>query len=265
MEKENILILQYADNFADNLSTVAYGKILQDSTKVKCFFENNINKKLLFEEKMSCFNIDYSYISRSRINKITQKHKFFEKVFIKPKDIENCISKSTKLDSNKILNLSYFKIDDIVHVGNDIKQMFEFNNLDFVKNHDYLEKILTQQSIGLYINKKDIYNNTVNYKFIQNASKRLNKYIKRPVLYIFSTAKLKQEPKVDIEYKILQLSDWREEFYFLTCCNHNIVLSSQDSYSEGLWGAILTKKPYSLTVYDKKIQTSIRIPNWIPV
>ena len=41
----------------------------------------------------------------------------------------------------------------------DIKEKLKFEDKDFIQNHDILETILSTQSIGLYINKKDIENN----------------------------------------------------------------------------------------------------------
>ena len=263
MNKENIIVLKYQENFADNLSLCAYGKILENETQRKCFFENNSKKRENFENFMANFKMDYNYISTARIENITKKSYLLSRLYINDKQIHKEISK--KRNSNSILNLKYFKIDDIKHLSNEITSGFKFNNTSFIQNFDILEEITNTQSIGLFINPKDLQNNEVDYNYITNATKRLNKYIKKPKLYIFSDLKVNNKINSYIDFKIYNLKDWREEFYFLKNCKHKIILNSTNSYSEGLWSAILNQKDYSINIYDKKLKVQNKYDNWIGV
>ena len=64
--QENITLIKYQDNFADNFSSFAYGKMIEEQTGQKCYFENNPKSRDDFEKKMSCFDLKYSYISSAR-------------------------------------------------------------------------------------------------------------------------------------------------------------------------------------------------------
>ena len=69
---KNIVVLRYQDSFADNFSTFAYGKIIEEKFALKCFYENITSKRQDFEEKMQSFNIKADFISKSRTDKIAK-------------------------------------------------------------------------------------------------------------------------------------------------------------------------------------------------
>jgi len=73
MSNQNLILLKYQDNFADNLSTYAYGNILSKANNKKMFYENNTEKRMNFEAKMQDFNLDYDYISANREKEISKK------------------------------------------------------------------------------------------------------------------------------------------------------------------------------------------------
>ena len=257
---ENILVLEYQDNFADNLSSIAYGKIIEKETKLHCYFENDTQKRKHFEKFMSSFNLDYDFISSSRIKKLTESAFLKNKLYIDSKKIKKEMTKKNLRD--KIINLAHFRISDIDLISDNIKNMLKFSKYDFLINYDILENILSNQSIGLYINEKDL--NSVNNDFIYRATQRLNKYIKKPKLYVFTKQKIKDINSF-IDYEIISLSDWREEFYFLTNCKHKIILNSKNSYSEGFWAAVLNQKDYSINIFDKKLKSNKDLKNWIGI
>ena len=253
MKLENLVLVEYQENFADNLSSIAYAKILEEKTNAKCYLENDIKKRKIFENKMSNFNLEYEFISSTRVQNFSKLALDNNKFFLN--------TNKTKKINNKIISLKHFNIDDKDLISDNIKNMLKFNKCDFIVNYDILEDIVSTQSIGLYINKNDI--NTINNEFIYNATKRLNKYIKKPKLYIFSDNSIKDKINSFIDYEILSINDWREEFYFLTACKHKIILNTKNSYSEGFWAAVLNEKEYCLNIYDKKIKTIKKRNNWI--
>lgn len=206
--------------------------------------------------------MEYNYISSARVKKISNNALKKNKSYIDNLIIDKKISE--KKITNKILNLKHFKIKDIDYISDKIKDMLKFNRYDFLINHDILENILNTQSIGLYINENDILNKKEK-DFIYQATKRLNKYIKKPKLYIFSKKDISNEIKFYVDYEIINLNDWREEFYFLTCCKHKIILNTKNSYSEGFWSAILNQKDYTINIYDKKLQDKKARKNWIAI
>lgn len=248
MDKK-IVVIEYQDSFADNFSNFAYSKIMENKFDIECFYENSTKDRMNFERKMKNFNMDYSYISRSRANNIAKTSRLID---IKDLNLN-------KIKNNKVLNLCHFRIDDIRYITDDIKSMFNFANIDFIVNHDILENIVSSNSIGLYINKDD----KADLRYIKDATKRLNKYIKHPKLFIFSRKQINIDSYID--YEIVQIYDWREEFYFLKSCKHKIIHCSDLSYSEGFWASILNNKSYYYTVFDKKLKTHNKFKNWLSV
>ena len=251
MKLKNYILLEYQENFADNLSIIAYGKILEKNTNSRCYFENDTKKRLKFENYMSNFNLDYDFISTTRVKEIAKKAYFANSIPL----INN---------KNKILKYNHFKINDIDLISDEIKSMIKFNHFNFVTNYDILEEIQQNQSIGLYINQNDI-KEIENSNYILRATERLNKYVKKPKLYIFTDKKFENKINSYIDFKIINLPNWREEFYFLTACKHKIILNTKNSYSEGFWAAVLNQKDYYINIYNKKIKTKKKYDNWIGV
>ena len=263
METQELIILKYQDNFADNFTSIAYGKILEKISNRKCCFENTTSKRATFENKMTNFNAKIDYISSARINKITQESYFLTRLLIDEKNIQKELKK--KKAKNNIIDLKYFKIDDIKYLTPEIKKLFEFENLEFIKNYDILENIQNSQSIGLYLNKDDIENNKIDYDFIYNATKRLNKYIKKPKLYVFTNIEIENKFNSFIDYKIINIKDWREEFYFLSNCKHNIIPNTNNSYSTNFWASQINTKSYSIIAYDKKTKATAKNKTFIAI
>lgn len=264
MTVKDMIILTYQDNFADNLSSYAYGKILEKKSGRKCFFENNTFQRLNFENMMSDFKLDIDYISSSRVEKITQKSYLMSRLFVDEKHIKKELGKTNKNKTN-ILNLKHFNIDDLPLITDDIKEKFLFTNIDFVKNHDILEKITSSQSIGLYISQNDFRNENIDFDFIYRATKRLNKYIKKPKMFVFTSAPIEDKINSCIDFEIVHLNNWKEEFYFLKCCKHKILLNAPASYSQNFWASILKQKAYSINIFDKRMNVAIKKDNWIAV
>ncbi|MBR3605902.1 MAG: hypothetical protein IKL52_07725 [Candidatus Gastranaerophilales bacterium] len=257
--EENFVILKYHDNFADNLSSYAYSKILEENSEVSCCYENKTNQRAKFEEKMSYFDMEYKFISSARIESLTQKANASNKYFINSKDI------SKKRIKRGIIDIKHFNLDDLKLLPKDIPSIFKFKNTDFIINHDILEKIQTQNSIGLYVDENDVLNNLIDIDYLQRATKRLNKYLKRPKLFIFSKTQLNLTMDLCVDYEILNIRDWREEFYFLKSCKHKIISNTNNSYSNGFWAALINEKEYYYNIYDKNLNQKTKKRNWIPV
>lgn len=239
-----LLLIKYQDNLADNLSAYAQAKIIAQDTQYKCCYENTSKLRDDFEKKMSCFNLECYYISKNRANDINSMAK----------------DKISKYSSkNFYLNLKQFKIDNISKITTELLSEFNFKNTDFLFNYDLLEEIKSENSIGLYINNSD----KIQENYIKKATKRLNKYLKNPKLYIFSQNNIYQNLNIDIDYKCINLSNDKEEFYLLTCCKHKIIHNSPNSYSHGFWASILNQKEYNFVIFDKKLKVKNKKHNWI--
>lgn len=259
-----IVVLKYQNNFADNLSQIAYAKILESSSGRKFYFENDTKSRLVFDKVMSNFNLDIDYISKSKVDTIAKKSYLFSRNLINNNKIKRELTRKRKSDT--ILNAPIFKIDDIKHLSDDIINQFKFLNEDFIVDYDILEEIKSTNSVGIFISEKDIKNDDIDYDYIHKSVFRINKYIKKPKFFIFSSSKQDITLNVDnINYKILSIKDWREEFYFLTECKNKIILNSPNSYSEGFWSAVLNQKDYGIYIYDKKIKAKSAPYNWIGI
>lgn len=250
--EKDIVLLDYKDNFCDNLSIYAYGKIISKKTNKKCFYENNPKKRDDFEKMMNYFSLDCNYISSSRVDKITSRANKNNSLFIdKPKKI-------------KMISQSKFKIDDLKYLNNEILRDFKLKNLDFIKNHDILDDIKSTNSIGLYIDSKDYKDNLIDWKYINNALERLNKYVKKPVLYVFSSIDIKNKINFDIPIKILDDLSSLENFYFLANTKHEIILDN-NSYSFIFWSGLMNPKSYSIKTVKKTKKKQNLPQNWIAI
>ena len=254
------MVLKYQNNFADNLSELAYAKILEANSEKQCYFENSITKRQNFEYKMSNFNMDYKYISTNQVKSIAEKSYLFSRKLVNPNKITKEFQNNNKY--NKILDVNHFKIDDIDLITDNIKEQFNFKNTDFIVNFDILDEINSVNSIGVYINKNDLA--YLDYDYLYNAANRLNKYLRKPKLFIFTNKINIDENNLNLKYKTLNLLDWREEFYFLTRCKNKIIIPTLNSYSENFWSAILNKST-NLVAYDKNIKAKKFAQNWIGI
>lgn len=254
MEK-NLVLVEYQKNFADNLSSYALAKINENQTGEHFYYENSPILRNNFENKMSYFQIDCNFLSTNRIQELAKNACEFHRV-------------KTNLpvqNHNKIIKRCKFKFSDIQYIDDEIIKSLCFKNTDFILNYDILEEITKTNSIGLYINHEDYKQNLVDFKFIRVAAKRLNKYIKQPKLYIFTSVKFENKLNLDIPYKIFNLENWREEFYFLMSCKHKIHLNAKNSYSICLWAGILNKNNYNYFIYDKNLKGKNLPKNWIGI
>lgn len=256
--EENLILLEYQDNFADNITTLAYCDILKKNSNIKCCYENITKKRDIFEKNMSNFSFDYMFTSSARIKKAINGANSVNKFYLSNKELK----KPRKIKKG-IINLKHFQIDDYALLNDEFINKINFNNTDFIKNHDILEEINQNSSIGMYINTKDI--NELDYNFIKKAAKRLNKYVKKPILYIFCKNNNFNDFDICINHKIINLSDWREEFYFLKSCKHKIILNLANSYSQNFWAAKISEKSYYYNIFDKSLSKNNIKNNWIGI
>ncbi len=257
----NLLILDYQEDFADDFSALAYAKIIKNqNNNLKYFYENKTQKRAKFEEYMSNFNFDFDsdfdFISSKKVKDIAQKAFYLNNLCLKNK------KKFKKYVKNIFLTKKYFDINDLEFINNEIKSMFSFKTFEFVKDYDILDKITSKSSIGVFVSSKDKFTKD-DEDFIISSLNRLNKFLKQPKLFIFSKNK---NIKIDTfaDYEIVDLLDWREEFYFLSLCKHHIILNKENSYSKNLWASVINKKDYCYTVCknQKNIDTK-KFHNWL--
>ena len=249
--EEKLLLIKYQDNFADNFTSYAYAKIISKKSNTKYFYENDPKSRKDFEKLMSDFNLKCDYISKNRAKEIYHDALKNDKIHINRRFIRK----------KQFVNKPHFNFRDINLIGADILNDFKFSNSNFLISYDILEEINASNSIGLYINEKD----ELDLEYVNKALKRLNKYVKKPILFIFTQKKLDIHNKLFLNPKIICIDDFREEFYLLKNCKHKIILNERYSYSEGFWAAILSQKDYYYNIYDKNIKTKNFKFNWIGV
>lgn len=239
---ERLVLIEYQDNFANNLTNYAYSKILEEKFSLNCCYSNDFSKRKIFEDKMDCFNFECKFISPVRFQDMAKKAFENNKIYL------------NKPQKNIVINSKKFDLKDIDLLNSKILDEMDFKNTNFVKNYDILEEIKTQNSIGL------VFENGINTNFIEKAIKRLNKYIKKPKLYIFKNNNIKLNFETDIEYKCLNIEDYREKFYLLKSTKHKIITTQ-----ESVWAAILSHKDYNFIAYDKKLYPKFKKENWLAI
>jgi len=169
MKDENILIVEYKEDFAQNLNSIAYAKILENKFQKRTYFKNITSQRNFFEDYTSNINYKSEYISINRANEIAKKAYYLS-------NLPNRFSELFSKNKHNILNSSEFKIDDIRFLNDDIKESLKFNSYDFIRNHDILEKIQNTNSVGIFIDSQENKTDEIQ-KFLFRATKRLNKYI----------------------------------------------------------------------------------------
>lgn len=246
-DMKEVLVLKYQDEFVDNFSTYAYAKIFEKNANLRIAFENSPKLRENFEKKMANFALEYDYISSSKVQMIAKNSYNFS--YELSKKIENSKKIPKNLNKSFVLDYPKFNLKDINLLDESLISSLKFKNLDFILNYDVLEKIEKQNSIGLFISCSDI--EDLDNDFILNATKRLNKYLKKPKLYVFCE---NQNLKINsfIDYEILDLKNEFERFYFLQKCKNYIILNSKNSYSFNLWASVLGKKSTSFVIYKKQ-------------
>ena len=240
MKTKQCLVLDYSDTIMDNFSTLAYAKIIQNLNNIEYFYENDTNKRNMIENYMSDFDIDLNFISSKKVSDIVGKTYFLNKIFLKNKRLFN------KCVFHNILFKNKFDISDIHLITEDIKAMFRFKDLSFIKNFDILDDILSTNSIGIFISSKDEFNNQDAF-YLKKSVKRLNKFVKNPKLFIFSDSN-SINISTFINYQIVKISNWKEIYYFLSNCKHHVIFNKKNSYSMNFWGSVVLNKEYSYCV-----------------
>lgn len=247
---DEIVLVKYQDNFADNFTAYAYSKIIEKNLGTKCCWENNSKARNDFENKMSCFSMDCDYISSARVQKIANRANNLNKIYLNKR-------------KNKIIDKKLFNLDDCRFLTDEIINDFRFENLDFLQNFDVLEKIKTRNSVGLFVSSFDIDSQMIDIDYISRATKRLNKYLKKPKLFIFCDKNKSFEFDSQIDYEFIFQEDYKEGFYMLKSCRHKIILNCQNSYSQALWAAMLNESPFGYCVFDKKLKTKYKKERWL--
>jgi len=260
---KNMLIFEYNNDFCNNFNSIAYGSILEKKYKTKFYFENDTSKRSRFENEAKNFGIEVSYISKAKVEKIASKVNLLSSLLFNKHNINNKINIKKQIKNDGIFNIEKFKLCDIPQLDKETLDLFKFKNINFIKNFDILEDIQTSESISLYLG--DLTANEINemFDYIQTSLKRLNKYIKKPKLFIFSNSKIDFKKDLILNYQIINISDWREEFYFLTKCKHKIIINNFKTYNKALWSAILGKKDNCYVVLSKQIADKSPYFDWI--
>ena len=252
--KENILLIKYQNTFEDNFTSYAYGKIIEKQTGMKVFYENCPNLREKFEKNMSDFSLKYNYISTNKVKEICKKA-----YLLNTKNIENIKNKS------HYINISNFDLNNLNLLNHEIINDLKFNNTNFLLNYDLLEEINDTNSIGLFINKIDVDVEFIDYNYIYNATKRLNKYLKQPKLYVFTSKNTDLKLNSYIDFKIINIDNRKEEFYLFNKCKHKILINTPNSFSSSFWASVISQKEYNYVCFDKKLKFKNKPKNWIKI
>jgi len=202
------------------------------------------------------FNIQESFATQEQINQLKQK-KIFKKTYLKEKKgkfkpevlkIKNSAYLQGYWQSEK-----YFK-----NIENIIRKDFTFKNLDFIKNHTFLDEIKKTNSISVSFRCQDYIknpetakiHNVCTMKYYKNAIEYMKKTVENPIFYIFSDDIdwVKEHFKTDESVFFVDTANWQEDLYFMQNCKHNIVANSSFSW----WAAWLNQNPKKIVVAPNK-------------
>lgn len=205
------------------------------------------------------FNLDIVYASKDDciiagkptgfLSRIINKRKG---IYYYPNSSREAITFSKKLynKSNGYL-FGYWQSEKyFVNCSEEVRNSFVFKNPLDERNLKIKEKIQNENSISIHIRRGDylkcenkIFQNICTLNYYKNAIEYMNKFVERPIYYIFSN---------DIEWcrKNLKIKnatyvDWNvgkesyKDMQLMSYCKHNIIANSSFSW----WGAWLNSNP----------------------
>ena len=236
-QNNSIVLISPNESLIGFLNSYLIKEIIEKNSNSKCFLINDPSFRKNLEDKLKFFDIDFNYISIKKFNDFKNENMFKIKKFKKTLNLGKILRIKNK---NLYLEEPYIDFKDRKYLTKELTKKLNFIELSFVKNYDILENINNSTSIGLYINLIDLENNLINKDFILNATKRLNKYLKQPKLYIFSKNINAEEIKSEIDFEILKLDNEYEEFYFYQKCKNKIILNAKNSSNFSIFNSLIS-------------------------
>lgn len=227
---DKIVLIEYEKEFINNLSNYIYAQALENKGYT-CYYKNITNERINFEDKMKNLNLKCKFLSPSRLK--------FDKVI-----------------SNKNIT-----IESMLNIDESVLSSLKFTNLNFLLNYDILEEIKQTNSIGFYLNENDI--NELSIEFLTNALKRLNKYLIKPKLFIFSKSNF--DIPYEINYKFINIKNKNEEFYLLKNCKHKIIANLGKSQKVTFLASLINKNDCNYVAYESKFAKKVKYKNWIKI
>lgn len=140
------------------------------------------------------------------------------------------------------------------HLREDILELFEFRNYDFIKNKDILDSIKNSNSISVNLRLGDYIDDEENRKiyflctkdYYKKAFDYISKNTQNPRFFVFSDEieKACEFLPEDYDYILADTANWQEDMYFMKNCKHNIVANSSFSW----WAAWLNQNPEKMVI-----------------
>lgn len=198
------------------------------------------------------FGFKINYASEDDIKELNKKH-FFGKTLFKDK------KKTFYPEILKIRHSAYLKgywqsEKYFGHIRDDILELFEFKNLDFIENADIIQKIRSTNSVSVNLRLGDYINNEEYKKiyflctkeYYKNALKYICAQVENPMFFVFSDEieKTHEYLPEKYAYTFVKSANWQEDMYFMKNCKHNIVANSSFSW----WAAWLNNSPQKIVV-----------------
>ena len=140
----------------------------------------------------------------------------------------------------------------------EIVQLFQFRDKNFIKNHTLLEDIQNSNAVSINIRLGDYVTNEVNKRvhfvckkeYYTNALKYIVKKVESPKFFVFSDDLIgsKEFLPDGHDYVFADTANWQEDMYFMSQAKHNIVANSSFSW----WAAWLNQNANKIVVAPSK-------------
>ena len=235
-------MFQYAAGYA--AAKAANASLYVDISAFKEYRTRNLELKK--------FGFKINLADNDDIEKLNKKH-FFRKTLFKDK------KKTFYPEILKIKNSAYLKgywqsEKYFAHIRDEILQLFEFKNLDFIKNTQILQKIKNSNSISVNLRLGDYISNDTYRKiyflctkeYYKKALEYICTQVENPVFFVFSDEieKAAEFLPDGYCYTFVNSANWQEDMYFMKNCRHNIIANSSFSW----WAAWLNNFPEQIVV-----------------
>ncbi len=253
MSENKKIVLFITDGVGNQLFQYALGYSISKKYGQKLYIDNNYfcyNKTRKYE--LDKFNIEENILHYDFDGSLPE---YYEQTFhFDPKVLE--------FNDSVFLRGFWQSEKYFVTVKDDLKKLFEFKNLDFIRNKHYLAMIQSSNSVAVHIRTGDYvlppfcHTHFVCKKnYYINAIEKIKELVKNPTFFVFSD-------NIDYAKKLLpdnanlilvECTNWQEDFYFMQNAKHNIISNSTFSW----WTAWLNNNPQKFVIAPDKWFTDI--------
>ena len=272
------IIVKLMGGVGNQMFQYAVGYAIAKKTGFELYLDaSSYNSDKLRNFELLKFSTDIKFADFQDCSILNKKH-FFKKTLYKDKK-KIFYPEILKINHSAYLNGYWQSEKYFSHIKNDIKNIFQFKNTDFLQNTNMLNDIKSSNSVSISIRLGDYVNNpqcrkiyfVCNKDYYTKAIEYICSKVDNPKFFVFSPeidAACEYLPK-GYEYIFSKSASWEEDMYLMRHAKHNILANSSFAW----WCAWLNENLNNIVIApsrwytkDAKINFKDVIPdNWVKI